>query len=70
MDKQQLVEAVKAHALKNYERGWDLVVETMSDEDITEHIGRATTVEGALDKLSPIVSAWREIGRERQVGEW
>ena len=47
-----LVDAVKAHALANYETGgWDYIVETYSDEQIAEDIGQARTVEGAIKKV-------------------
>jgi len=51
----KLVEAVKAHAAENYERGgWDYVVETMDDADIAEEIGKATTVSGAIRKVGKL----------------
>jgi hypothetical protein len=35
MASQELIDAVKAHALRNYNRGgWDVVVECWSDEEI------------------------------------
>ena len=51
----KLVGAVRAHALKHYERGgWDYIVETMDDEDIAEEIGAATTEGGAIRKVGKI----------------
>lgn len=47
----ELVKHVKAHALRNYERGWDTVVECYSDEDIAKVIGSATTERGAMAKM-------------------
>jgi len=50
-----LVDAVKAHALKHYEKGgWDYIVETMDDEDIAEEIGKATTERGAIAKVGTL----------------
>ena len=49
-----LVQAVKDHALANYENGWcDLVVETMSDEDIAQVLrdGKANTARVALIRI-------------------
>ena len=45
----QFVDAVKKHALKNYETdGWDYVVECYSDSDIAEIIKTARTAAGAI----------------------
>jgi hypothetical protein len=47
-----LIEAVKKHAIENYEiNGWDIVVECYSDEDIFTVIGNARTISGAIKKL-------------------
>jgi DNA-binding LytR/AlgR family response regulator len=44
-----MIDAVKAHALKNYERdGWDIVIECYSDDDIAEIIKTARTPGGAI----------------------
>lgn len=46
-----LVPGVRAHAEKFvYQNGWDILVETMTDEDIIAIIGRARTVKGAVIK--------------------
>lgn len=46
---QNLVEAVKAYAIKNYERdGWDYVIECYSDSDIAAIIKTARTPAGAI----------------------
>ena len=47
----ELVQHIKAHALRNYEKGWDTVVECYSDEDIAKVIGNATTKRGAMAKM-------------------
>lgn len=58
---QELIQAVKAHALAHYEDGgWDIIVETWSDEEIAEQIGKATTINGALRKMRQIVSIYSE----------
>jgi hypothetical protein len=61
MTKQELVEAVKAHAEAHYEDGgWDVIVECWSDEEIAQQIGRARTVKGALAAFRYIVSGWAD----------
>jgi hypothetical protein len=50
-----LIAAVKAHAAANYESGWDVVVETMDDDDIAEKIGRARTVKSAISRVGEVV---------------
>lgn len=52
MDKQQLIEAVKAHAKAQYENGWDTVVECYDDADIADSIGGASTVEEAINAVA------------------
>lgn len=49
MNRQPLIDAVKAHALANYDiEGWDVVVETMSDLEIEEVIGTCRSVDTAI----------------------
>ena len=46
---QELIDAVKAHALKNYEKdGWDYIVECYSDDEILAIIKTARTAAGAI----------------------
>lgn len=56
----QLVDEVKAYATEHYNEGWDVVVETMSDEDIAEKIGRSQKLTTALGKFSTLVSVHSE----------
>jgi hypothetical protein len=51
----EMIAAVREYALANYEKGWDVVVETMSDQDLRQAIGRCGTVQGAIR------SVWAEI---------
>ena len=61
MTKQELVEAVKAHALEHYQDGgWDVIVECYTDEEIAAEIGKARTVKGALAKFKDSVSIWAD----------
>lgn len=62
----ELVAAVRAHAVKHYEEGgWDYVVEAMTDADIAERIGKARTVNGAITKVATLVHLWD--GQRREV---
>lgn len=56
MPDQELIEAVKAHALTHYEQGWDVIVECYDDADIAELIGAARTVKGAITKAAYLVN--------------
>ncbi len=47
----ELVEHIKAHAKRNYTRGWDTVVECYSDAEIAKIVGNATTERGAMAKM-------------------
>lgn len=52
MTTQDLINAVKAHALANYENdGWDFVVETQEDSDLAKIIGDAKTAEEAIARV-------------------
>lgn len=48
------IEAVKAHALKNYEKAgaWDTVIETMDDWDIAAVIEGTSNEKGAIWKMA------------------
>jgi hypothetical protein len=62
-----LVDAVKAHALKNYERGgWDYIIECWDDDDIAEEIGKATTEGGAIRKVGKVANRLGERRAEVQ----
>lgn len=48
----ELLAAVKAHAIRNYERdGWDFLVECHEDDEIRKALGSATTLRGAIAKV-------------------
>jgi hypothetical protein len=48
----ELIAAVRAHALANYETdGWDYVVECWDDEELSESIGSATTPKEAIEAV-------------------
>jgi|2_EtaG_2_1085320.scaffolds.fasta_scaffold15097_5 hypothetical protein len=45
----QLAMRLKAHALANYEDGWDTFVECCTDEDYLEFVGDKTTWEATFN---------------------
>lgn len=62
---QELVDAVKAHALAHYEAdGWDFVLETMTDQEIAEEFGDACTAEIAIDRVGRTAQLLDERRRE------
>lgn len=50
---------LKSAMMADYDR-WNVVLETMTDDEITAQIGLVSTVKGALKKLAPIVNGWNE----------
>lgn len=56
----QLVAFIKAHAVTNYQKGWDVVVETMTDADIAERLGAASSQKAAIAAFAGIVGAFNE----------
>lgn len=53
----ELVAAVRAHALANYNKGgWDEVVEAWDDADIVKEIGAARTAKGAIKNVGEVVA--------------
>lgn len=56
----QLVAFIKSHALTHYNAGWDVVVETMTDEDLAERLKGVTSQKGAIAAFSGIVGAFNE----------
>ena len=59
-----LILAVKAHAVDNYNKGWDVVVEACGDEELRELIGLARTEKGAIKKVAAMVNLRREVHRD------
>lgn len=65
MDMEQMVEAVKAHALEHYnDGGWDVIVECFTDEEIAAHIdeqnSEADSAEAAIKTFAWLVDVWDE----------
>tara|TARA_R110002020_G_scaffold15254_6_gene54540 strand:+ start:462 stop:686 length:225 start_codon:yes stop_codon:yes gene_type:complete len=69
---QELVTAVRAHAIENYEKGgWDFLVECYSDDEIVDLISGARTESGAIKKCANLLGALD--ARRQDVissGEW
>ena len=66
-DENQLIQAVRRHALDNYEsQGWDVLVECWDDGDILEQISNANaqTPAAAIKACLQIVSIYDERRRE------
>jgi len=42
------IEQIRAHALANYESGWDVVVEAYSNDEIAEVLKEHNDVQGAI----------------------
>lgn len=57
----ELAGQIEAHALAHYcDGGWDVVAECWTRAQITEFIGRATTLAGALRKFEALVDVWAD----------
>lgn len=56
MTKQELIQAVRSHAVANYNKdGWDFLVECWEDSQIEEQIGNARTPQGAIKSCKRVV---------------
>src|SRR5512137_2328352 len=57
MDKTELIQFVRKHAMDNYEKsyGWSEVVECYSDTDIAGIIGAAETTQDAILRMAEVV---------------
>ena len=58
------VAAVRAHALRCYNRGWDIVVEAYSDQEIADLTKTARSARGAIG-----IMAWEVFEHKRVVRE-
>jgi predicted RNase H-like HicB family nuclease len=73
MNEQNLIDAVRNHALANYNiEGWDYLVECWMDGDILECLDGAETVEQAIanvrEALAPLAERRDEV--RAAGGEW
>lgn len=64
VDYDAILEAVKKYAADNYDLGWDIVVETFTDEEIIEALGAARSGPGAIRKLQELVTNFADHATE------
>ena len=69
---ENLIEAVKAHALANYDKGdgWDIVVECYSDAEIAKYITGCKTARGAITKIGKRVKDISDYGDDIRATAW
>ena len=71
MNVQDLVNAVKNHARKNWNKnGWDFIYECYDDSDIVELIGDAKTEKEAIKRAGRIAKVQDANRREIQATAW
>jgi len=68
MNKREIIAAVEAHAKKNYNKGWDFVVECYGADEIAAKIGHASSVKQAIKIMQEHVDL-REALRSDCVGQ-
>ena len=68
--KKELIEAVKKHAVDNYNKGWDVVVECYTDEEIQEEIEGAETPEQAIKMMGRDVEIYDSHRKEVESTRW
>jgi len=67
----ELVKAVKQHAVDNYESdGWDYLVECYSDAEVAELIGKCRTVAGAIKKVGKVMKIKGDYREDIQGTAW
>jgi hypothetical protein len=65
-----LVKIVKAHALANYEKGWDVWIETMTRDEQAEVLKNCRTDKGAIKKAWDEIKDYVAYRAEVQSTEW
>ena len=67
---QLLINAVRRHALlpDNYNNGWDIVAETMTDEDIGDQLIQASLCSFPLHNTDDAIRAFEYDGRNTMLG--
>lgn len=59
MNQDDLIKAVRAHGIRNYEEdGWDVLVECWSDDDIVDAIQNAKTVAIAIKRVAKVLTEY------------
>lgn len=64
------VDRVIAHARKNYDKGWDIVLECMDRKEIKSALVRAGSVTALLKELKEDVKMYKEREQDACVGGW
>ena len=60
---EEIVSAVRAHAITHYNTGgWDVLVECWDDATIIDVIGKATTAAGAIRKCAQTLKVIKDYG--------
>lgn len=63
----EIVAAVRAHALANYEKGgWDVLIECYDDAQIVEEMGDAKTAEQAIKTVGKSLGVFDEYRKDIQ----
>jgi len=65
-----MIRAVKTHAQENYEDGWDLVIETYTDDEIAEVVKTATDPQVAIRMMARTIGIQNERRREIEATAW
>lgn len=69
--KQEMIDAVKAHAADHYEEdGWDYLVECYDDGDVAELIKGATTIADAIKTAAEIMKIKGDYRDDIQATAW
>lgn len=65
----ELVAAVREHAVTHYDEGWDVVVESWSDEEILEVIQWASYARGAINLMGTKVKRHNAVRHDVRAGQ-
>lgn len=60
----ELIAQLKVEAMKRYDKGYDIVIEAMTDEEILRVIGKARTHWGALTKMAAHVRTYNSYAND------
>lgn len=69
MNQQQLINLIKQHALKNYNKGWDFVIECNTDDDLAEELEAygIKSLRAWVEHTQPVVDYRNDV---IATGEW
>jgi hypothetical protein len=62
--KAELVRQIRAHAVQNYTKGWDEIVEAWTDDNIRTVFGRAYTLASCLKRIKAELDVRRALFAE------